>query len=208
MWKNGPEDNSKITKVVTPITGSECKQPPRKQSNFKGGAASACGTSVSMAWHCLPSQAPRTLVPCSLATPGEVLVGSVVRWVTVATPLEGVSSKLWQLQCGIISPSRRSMSPVELDLRFKNRAAWSHRCATQAQNCFQMGSLQRNIMGARPRNRGTLKAGPPKAGAQGCPASYMIRTATLVCLEDDSSTPVSLEGRASRQRGLFLSLKV
>lgn len=58
MWKNGPEDNSEIRKADTPITDPEYKPAARKQSDFKGEAVSACGTSVSMAWHCPLSQLP------------------------------------------------------------------------------------------------------------------------------------------------------
>lgn len=92
MWKNGPEDNSEIRKADTPITDPEYKPAARKQSDFKGEAVSACGTSVSMAWHCPLSQAPCTLVLHSLATPGEVPIGLDVT--TVATPLKGGNRRL------------------------------------------------------------------------------------------------------------------
>lgn len=147
------------------------------------GAASAYGISGSLTGHCLTSHAPYAMGLCSLATPGEDPAGPGVTQATVATDVEGASSKHHLLQCGTIPPPSKVHEPCGqgcLHPGFKDRAPWNHRCATQAQSCWQMGPLQRNITGIGPRNRATVGAEPPRAMRQGCTACCGIWTATTV----------------------------
>lgn len=89
MWKNDPEESSKTTQAVTPIIGPECKET--EQFPKRG-----CQCLQGLNEHGLalpPITGSLHSGSTPLVTPGEVLVGPVVRWATEATSLEGAKSK-------------------------------------------------------------------------------------------------------------------
>ena len=89
MWKSDPEESSKTTQAVTPFIGPESKEAeqfPRRGCQCLRGL-----NEHGLALPPIPGSLHSGSTP--LVTPGEVLLGPVVRWATEATSLEGANSK-------------------------------------------------------------------------------------------------------------------